>query len=186
LANELAEALALTPFNGYEARCIFFLLRKTYGYQKKMDWIPLTQWAEGTGLKVPHISRTLKGLTERKIVTKNGNKYGLNKNYREWRELPKLVKGGKVTKSGSKFTKIGKPELPKLVDSKYKRQYSKESARAREELGPPPKDGARVQPPEVKNIECKECGVKQLGNVTPFKDGLCLDCRQPPQHNQLP
>jgi phage replication O-like protein O len=117
LANELVEVLARTSLNGYETRCMFYLIRKTYGYNKKSDQIPLSQWAKGTYLQVPHISRTLAGLVKRRIFTKIGNKWALNKNYSEWRELPKLVKGGKVTKNGSRVTNNGKKKLPKQVSS---------------------------------------------------------------------
>jgi phage replication O-like protein O len=112
IANEIIEALAKTNFSGYQGRCVYLLLRKTYGFRKKADVIALSQWAEGTGLQVSHISRTLKELRQRNIITKIGNKWAFNKNYTRWGDLPKLVKGGKVTIPESRVTKNGKPELP--------------------------------------------------------------------------
>ncbi len=112
IANEIMEALAKTNFSGYQGRCVYLLLRKTYGFRKKADVIALSEWAEGTGLQVSHISRTLKELRQRNIFTKIGNKWEFNKNYTQWGDLPKLVKGGKVTIPESRVTKNGKPELP--------------------------------------------------------------------------
>jgi hypothetical protein len=44
-----------------------------------------------TGIRKQHVSRTVKKLIERKIVTKSGNKLALNPNFTQWRELPKQV-----------------------------------------------------------------------------------------------
>ncbi len=112
IANEIMEALARTSFSGYQGRCVYFLLRKTYGSGKKADVIPLSQWAEGTGLQVSHVSRTLKELRQRNIFAKIDNKWAFNKNYTQWRDLPKLAKGGKVTIPESRVAKNGKTELP--------------------------------------------------------------------------
>ena len=116
LANELVEVLAKTQLSGYEMRILWALWRKTYCWHKKEDWISFSQFREVTKIgNNSHISRTLKRLILRGIVTKNGNKFAFNKYYKEWKELPKLVTG--VTKIGRKVTKIGT----------YKRNYTKET-----------------------------------------------------------
>ncbi len=115
IANEIAEALARTNLSGYENRYLWVLWRKTYGWHKKEDIISNSQFSDLTGIKRPHIWRTEKVLIQRNIVTKNGNLLGFNKDYTQWRELPKMVT---VTKLGTRVTKNGNKKLPKMVHTK--------------------------------------------------------------------
>jgi phage replication O-like protein O len=121
IANEIAEALAHTNLNGYENRYLWVLWRKTYGWHKKEDFISNSQFSDATGIKRPHIWRTQQMLIQRNIVTKLGNKLSFQKDYTQWRELPKKVT---VTKSGTRVTKLG----TKVTKSgAYKRNYTKET-----------------------------------------------------------
>ena len=87
----ILEQLAHINLAPYESRCLFFLLRKTYGHEKEQVQISKLQWEEGTGLLATHVYRTLRRLMDRKIVTKNGHQYGVQKDYSLWkvRERPK-------------------------------------------------------------------------------------------------
>ena len=108
IAHEILEALAQTPINGYEARYLFALFRKTYGFQKKEDRISNSQFVKITNLRKGHISRTEHRLIKRKIVTKIGNSTGFQKDYDEWLDRDGVTKIGiKVTKIGHKVTKNG-------------------------------------------------------------------------------
>lgn len=91
LANEIVEALARTNLSAYQSRVLWVIFRKTYGFGKKEDWISNSQIVELTGLHKAHISRTVRDLADRNIVTKRGNKIGFQKDYQQWRELPKGV-----------------------------------------------------------------------------------------------
>lgn len=115
IANEIMEALACTNLSSYQSRILFFIFRKTYGFNKKEDWLANSQIVTGTGIKKSHVSRTIKQLIERRIVTKTGNKIAFNKSHTEWRELPKEVTKKKskiVTNSGNTVTNSGNSELP--------------------------------------------------------------------------
>lgn len=105
IADEILEALAQIPLSGYEFRVVNFIIRKTYGWGKKEDWITNTQLTISTGICKTHISRTIKGLIAKKIVTKNGNKLGLQKKYILW----------KVTKNGNNSYQKWLKKLPKMV-----------------------------------------------------------------------
>ena len=146
IAVDLASALARLRLSGYQSRCLWFLIRKTYGWDKPRDVISLNQWVYGTGLKKSHVSRTLKELVERNIVTKNGKEYGLQKNPDKWidklidKSVPKakvITKNGnesepsrvdKITKNGKDVTKNGNKSLPKMVTTKesYINTFSKD------------------------------------------------------------
>ena len=89
IASEIVEALCKVNLSAYESRVLWFILRKTYGWQKKTDWISLSQFSKGTGLDKRHVHRTLKRLQEREIVIRNGDSqrphYGLQKDYTRWK-----------------------------------------------------------------------------------------------------
>lgn len=118
IANEIAEVLCKTQLSGYQNRLLWAIWRKTYGWNKKEDWVANSQLIELTGLKKGHVSRAKKELIERNIlVTKTGNKIQFNKDYSQWWQLPKLVTTKKVTKIRTELPK-SEPKLPKLGDTK--------------------------------------------------------------------
>ena len=88
IANELLEALARIHLSQYESQIIFFILRKTYGFQKKMDRLTTSQIVEGTGILKSNVTRTVKQLTNRRITIKVGQLIGIQKDYELW--LPRL------------------------------------------------------------------------------------------------
>ncbi|MGD0488851.1 MAG: replication protein [Syntrophorhabdales bacterium] len=104
IANEIIEALMRTNLSAYQIRILWGIWRRTYGFHKKEDWLSNSQLVEMTGLRKQHISRTIKELLQRNIVTKSGYKVAFNKDYTQWRESPKQVT---VTNSGYKVTSTG-------------------------------------------------------------------------------
>ncbi|MBI4528142.1 MAG: replication protein [Deltaproteobacteria bacterium] len=89
IANELAEALARVNLSPYESRILWFVIRRTYGFNKKMDRISLSQFVGGTGIRQQNIARTLKALLGRQILNVKRESpsrvfYGLQKDYGKW------------------------------------------------------------------------------------------------------
>lgn len=84
------EFLAKAPLRGQQFRCLMFLFRKTYGYNKKEDSISLQQWADGTGLKRQNVWRELQLLIKCKVIymrssgPKRANTWGFNKRHEQW------------------------------------------------------------------------------------------------------
>lgn len=128
IANEIVEALTRTNLSAYQSRILWAIFRKTYGFKKKEDWVSNSQLVELTGLHKQHIWRTLEELKNRNLVTKRGYFIGFNKDYQQWRELPKGVT------SHSKLP-IGVTQLPKGVTTVTNRgvhkikQYTKDIKR---------------------------------------------------------
>lgn len=91
IANEILEALCNVNLSPYESRLLWCIIRKTYGFNKKEDWIANSQLIEATGLLKGSVSKAKAKLIQRKIVTQTGNKISFNKLYKQWRELPKQV-----------------------------------------------------------------------------------------------
>lgn len=101
IANELLEAFVRYKFPkgaSVPARIFIFVVRKTYGYHKKMDRISLTQFQEGIGeSNRSNLVHWLKFLVQAKIllrheVSKNSIEYGINKNYDDWLPLVQAMK----------------------------------------------------------------------------------------------
>lgn len=105
IANETMDALAKTRIPGEVRQVLDFILRKTYGWNKKSDQISLSQFVEGTGLTKVHVCRSINILKKMNIVTQKGNAkslftkkgndivitYDFQKNYAKWVTLPKKV-----------------------------------------------------------------------------------------------
>lgn len=93
LAHEIVESLARIRISGTEWQLLWVILRKTYGWHRKVDAISLSQFQAMTGLSRPHISRYLKKLLRKKVIVlrKDGGvrSYGFNKDFDEWEPLPK-------------------------------------------------------------------------------------------------
>lgn len=118
IANELLEAILLADLTLRQTKVLIAVIRKTYGYNKKMDWIGNKQLSDLTGLADTRCSTIKNELIQMNILISNGREIGINKNISEWNfSLPQ--NGKTFTKKGKKsFTKSVKTSLPKEVNTK--------------------------------------------------------------------
>jgi len=141
--NQLLGALAACRIPGEQMQCLAVIIRKTYGWHKRSDWIALNQFAEMTGINKPHVKRALNALVDRNIiVAEKGNKkhpsYRINKKFNQWKLLPKKVTNKKqpaeipvdmndsasnpgaesLPKKAKGVAKKGNPSLPKKAPTK--------------------------------------------------------------------
>jgi len=84
IANEILEHVVMPGINGSEYRIIFFVLRKTYGYNKKGDYISLSQFQKGTLMSRCAVVDTIKELVQKKLLVKKGSVYAFNKDWEQW------------------------------------------------------------------------------------------------------
>ena len=93
LSTEVVEALAKQRVSGEEMQCLWVIIRKTYGWNKKEDWISLSQFAELTGINKGNVRRALCKLIDKNMVVKKDYAfrvtYGFQKNYRKWKGVVK-------------------------------------------------------------------------------------------------
>lgn len=117
IANELLGALMKLPLSNYEMRVILCVIEKTYGWNKKKDWISLSQFEADTGIKNAHVCRTLNVLIDKKILTKSGSKYhphyAIQKDYEVWSTLP--IQGVPIQDKNTPY--IGNQVLPNQGDT---------------------------------------------------------------------
>jgi len=136
IANEILEKLVNIPLLGSEFQVILFILRKTYGFQKKSDVISLTQFEKWTGVSRPTVVKTIKNLVLRKMVVKDallGDKisFSFNKNYEDW-----LVKPAKLVKhrDRSSLARLTKSSKARLTHKRNK-EITKETSKGVNPLG---------------------------------------------------
>jgi len=88
IANEIAEAMSKINLSAYESRVVWYLLRKTYGWGKKTDWISLSQFESEIDLDRRLVYRALTELAAKGMVIKNKTEgrvtYGYQKDYDTW------------------------------------------------------------------------------------------------------
>lgn len=84
IANEILHALMACKLLSYEFRTTLAVIRKTYGWKKKVDWLSNSQLSEITGIAKPNITRTVKALVSKKVLIKNGKLIGLQKDWELW------------------------------------------------------------------------------------------------------
>lgn len=105
LANEILEALARIRIPGESRQVFDVILRKTYGFQKKVDSISLSQFTLATGINRQNIIRAIKQLVSMNLIIKNDTgitcKYSINKDFISWRPLSKKITAPKVSRSSS-------------------------------------------------------------------------------------
>lgn len=120
IANELYEALARIRIPGEAEQVLKVIIRRTYGFNKKQDWISLGQFMAATGLIKSHVQRALRRLVKMKMVTKKGSPYkptyGLQKVYGLWQREPKKVTGNQI--GCHKVTQKGAIREPNRVTTK--------------------------------------------------------------------
>lgn len=94
IANKILEALVRVHLSPYEWRILLYLIRKTYGWNKKMDCIALSQFQSDTGIERRHVHVALKHLSCMGVivVAPQGDRkpvsYGFQKDYDLWNLSP--------------------------------------------------------------------------------------------------
>ncbi len=133
LANELLEAIIKAGLNGAELAILFYVARKTYGFNKKQDAISITQFEKALPFTRRAITRALKSLQVVNILTlvNKGtldglaNTYQINKDYQSWEVVNKNTLVTILAKGSDNF---GKKVVNKKTPTKdnYKRHITKD------------------------------------------------------------
>ncbi|PPS58841.1 replication protein [Pantoea eucrina] len=84
IANELLEAVLLAGLTQHQLLVFMAVMRKTYGFNKKVDWISNEQLSKLTGMLPHKCSAAKSALVKRKILSQNGRLTGINKAIGDW------------------------------------------------------------------------------------------------------
>lgn len=139
ISNEFYDALCQIRIPGESRQVFDFILRKTWGWKKKDDWIPLSQFENGTLLKKRTIVKARKRLLEMNlIITQKGDGemtlYKINKDFATWKSSPKKITS---PNRGRPITQMGDKPSPKKLPSKdtTKNNSSKDNIALHPEAG---------------------------------------------------
>ncbi|EPY5356927.1 replication protein [Klebsiella quasipneumoniae] len=163
IANELLEAVMRAGLSQHQLLVFMAVMRKTYGFNKKSDWVSNEQLSELTGI-LPHKCSAAKSvLVKRGILTQTGRVIGINKTVSEWSSLP--VKGTEKKPYLKKVTlpESGKKSLPESGNAYYQNQVNtkdKHTKDNKDNINNPPKspravsfDASAVQLPDWLSAE---------------------------------
>jgi phage replication O-like protein O len=93
IEDEFLEAAYKQYFRPNEIKVLLFLIRKTWGWGKRSDFISLNQFVRELGILKPNVRRALSSLVKRRIVEQLRNKmYGIQTDTSLWRDKPKKKK----------------------------------------------------------------------------------------------
>lgn len=138
IANELVEVLSKSNFSGTQLRIILFVMRYTYGFNRKTAKLSNKFISEGTGIHHISVSREVKNLVEQNVLIEaekptfnSARVLGVNKNYDSWQNRGELAKPLTVSKNVqltvSKSANRGVSEIVNQERKIYKYKSKKES-----------------------------------------------------------
>ena len=84
IANEIIEALMRIYLPGNQWQVLLCIIRKTYGFRKKVDLIANYQIVEATGLPKSTVSRALRRLEQQGLINRSGKSIGFQKDWEQW------------------------------------------------------------------------------------------------------
>lgn len=147
IANELLEAVMRAGLSQHQLLVFMAVMRKTYGFNKKSDWVSNEKLSELTGI-LPHKCSAAKSvLVKRGILTQTGRVIGINKTVSEWSSLP--VKGTEKKTYLKKVTlpESGKKSLPESGNAYYPNKVNtkdKHTKDNKDNINNPPKSPRAV------------------------------------------
>ena len=147
IANELLEAVMHAGLSQHQLLVFMAVMRKTYGFNKKADWVSNEQISMLTGILPHKCSAAKSALVKRGILTQTGRVIGINKAVSEWSSLP--VKGTEKRPYLKKVTlpESGKKSLPESGNAYYPNQVNtkdKHTKDNKDNINNPPKSPRAV------------------------------------------
>ena len=124
IANELLEAVMHAGLSQHQLLVFMAVMRKTYGFNKKSDWVSNEQISELTGI-LPHKCSAAKSvLVKRGIFIQSGRNIGINNVVSEWETLPESGKKNNVYPKEVNLPESGKKSLPESGNAYYPNQVN--------------------------------------------------------------
>lgn len=84
IANEIVDRLIGLGLSGREFEAMLFVIRKTYGFNKKKDRISLSQFERSMGVRRSVVCKTINKLVAYRILARSDGVYEFNKNWEQW------------------------------------------------------------------------------------------------------
>jgi phage replication O-like protein O len=130
IANELLEQLMRIQLSPNQWQVLLYIIRKTYGFNKKVDRIANFQIQQATGLCKTVVSRVLRNLHERRIIERNDKHLSIQKDWEQWQKLAEQSTPPIVSSIANQSLLNSQPKLAEQstkVSSTAKLQKKKET-----------------------------------------------------------
>ena len=96
IANEIMDKLCCYRIPGEVRQVMDTVFRKTYGWNKKIDRISLSQFAGATGLHKPNVVRALSKAIKHEIIRSDNGWYSIQKDTDRWIPFSANGNGGSL------------------------------------------------------------------------------------------
>lgn len=163
IANELLEAVMHAGLSQHQLLVLMAIMRKTYGFNKKSDWVSNEQISVLTGILPHKCSAAKSALVKRGILTQTGRVIGINKTVGEWSSLPEKGREKKPYLKKVNLPESGKKSLPESGNAHYPNKVNtkdKHTKDNKDNINNPPKspravsfDASAVQLPDWLSAE---------------------------------
>ncbi|MGT5005404.1 replication protein [Escherichia coli] len=154
IANELLEAVMLSGLSQHQLLVFMAVMRKTYGFNKKSDWVSNEQLSSLTGILPHKCSAAKSALVKRGIFTQIGRMVGINKMVSEWLKSPVSGKKNEVYLKEVNLPESGKECLPKSGNDTYPNQVNTKDKHTKDN-----KDKSNKPPKSPKSSSFDPAGV---------------------------
>ena len=124
IANEVLEHLMRLHLSPNQWRVLLCIVRKTCGFHKKVDYIANSQIVEATGLCKAVVSRAVKGMESRHIITRRGKLLGIEEDWELWQKLAEPLTNKKLAIPSTKVSSCAVTQ--KIKDNVQKKKQKKE------------------------------------------------------------
>lgn len=164
IANELLEAVMSSDLTTRQLKVFLAIVRKTYGFGKKLDRLTNTQIAEMTGIHHTHVCTAKNEMLAMNVLISKGNFLGVNKNLDDW--------DFNISQSSETLAKAANKTLAKAANGHSPSQLNtKETIQKKKEITPLPPSGVNL-----------EDGLKALDHYNKISG---LTCRSAEPFNKL-
>lgn len=154
IANELLEAVMLAGLSQHQLLVFMAVMRKTYGFNKKSDWVSNEQLSALTGILSHKCSAAKSALVRRGILTQSGRSVGINKAVSEWSCLPESGKKIKPYLKEVNLPESGNKSLPESGNDTYPNQVNTKDKHTKDK-----KDNSNNPPKSPKSASFDPAGV---------------------------
>lgn len=143
IVNKVLDELVKIPLLGVELSICIFVIRKTWGYNKKSDQISISQFEQGIKRSRPTVVKALKNLQLVNILQlvkvgsskSQSNEWKFNKKYKEWAFNDKLVNIPELVKYNDPTSKEKLSQLVKIP--KHTKDNTKYNIQKKERVNSP-------------------------------------------------
>jgi len=127
IANEILEHLMKLYLSPNQWQVLLCIIRKTYGFKKKTDFIANRQIVEDTCLIKSTVSRALKNMEKRHIIVRNRKFIGIQKDWELWEKLAEQLTVSSIDNNRHEVSSIDNNEKLAMRQPKLAEQLTKVS-----------------------------------------------------------